>query len=614
MAFMFTLLAGGIGGGSLALQPRIAHAQGINVPIGTTFDFNSIMKYLKDFVLDKLAYLVAKQILHQMTISVVNWINSGFQGNPAFINNPAGFFEDAADQVTANFLVGPLQGLCSPFSLDIRLALATQMTNSSQGRYTCTLSKVIQAQQQTIARAQNGTLVNVTAQNSANGATLNDFMNGGVLSNSNQLSVNGYSANGVYGGLTNNFAQDGGWAGWIALTSEPQNNIYGAYLMAQSDLAQQIASKKAAVDADLNRGNGFLSWQDCKTVSGAQAQAAANASGNTRAAQQLKNAQTNNSISNIGSNPATNALGLSGNLNTAPTQNLKMGDGTTIQTSVDSSGNLAYQDCQTQTPGSVIAGLTNKAVQSPIVEAELANDINSILNALVSQMVSTVLTKGLGGLSSNGSGKGGQGSYTQSVINDIQNQNNGIASKANKQVKDQLISSSDGLKTYKGIYDQAIQAVAIPKDELLAAKTCFTSKLASTTGLTLAQINYGNNQIASITAKLTKVDTLLAGLLDKEKAAQDELDQLANATTTALDFSIDDSTEATQALIDQISSQVDQAKNVTNTSISANTTVAKGTAQANKDLTDAQKKADGFSKDADDYQSLCNGFPANAGF
>jgi len=420
--FLLLIMLLGMGGGAIA--PKTAHAQGLNVPIGTTFDFQSIMKYLKDFVLDKLAYLIAKQILHQMTLSVVNWINSGFQGNPAFINNPAGFFEDAADQITGNFLVGPLQGLCSPFSLNIRLALALQQTNGYQQRYACTLSQVIKAQQQTLARAQNGTLVNVNVTQGTNGATVNSIVNGDILHDSSQLSINGNSAGGIYSGFTNNFAQDGGWAGWLAMTGESQNNIYGAYLMAQSDLAERIASKKAAVDNDLNRGNGFLSYQSCKDVTSQQAQDAANASGNTRVAQQIQNANFNAQLNS--SQTTLNNIGLGVTTKQPATQNLSLGNGSTIQKTIDTKGNLSYQNCETVTPGSVIADTLMQSTHAPIVEAELANDINSILNALVSQMVSTMLNQGLSGLSHSGTGKNGK-SYTQTVLDDVQNQNNKIA-------------------------------------------------------------------------------------------------------------------------------------------------------------------------------------------
>jgi hypothetical protein len=73
---------------------------------------------LKEFVLDGLLNVLVKQVIRQMTQSVVNWINSGFEGSPSFLQNPGAFFLDVADQVTGAFLAkygGPLTALCSSF-------------------------------------------------------------------------------------------------------------------------------------------------------------------------------------------------------------------------------------------------------------------------------------------------------------------------------------------------------------------------------------------------------------------------------------------------------------------------------------------------------------------
>lgn len=206
------------------LGAKPAHAQ-LGVPIGTDTDRQSIMNYLKNFTLDKLASIAAKQILHQMTVSTVNWINGGFNGSPAFLTNPEGFFLDVADQMTGEFIAGngALQGLCSPWSVDIRLTLALNQSYSGRGygngRYYCTLDRII-------GNAEN--------------ASINGFIGG-------------------------DFRQ-GGWPAFLAMTTDPRNNPYGSYLQAQSDLYQQIADKKAEVNSDLDRGSGFLSYKSCAGV------------------------------------------------------------------------------------------------------------------------------------------------------------------------------------------------------------------------------------------------------------------------------------------------------------------------------------------------------------
>ncbi len=234
-AFIFTLAISA----SVFSTTRYAHAQasatGISVPTDTGFDFQSIMNFKKSFTLDKAASTIAKVVLHQMTASVVNWINSGFKGSPAFLTNPEGFFLDVADQTTGAFISqnGALSKLCGPFSLDIRLSLAMQ-SNFNNNRYACTLSTII---------------------NNAKNASFNASVD---------VNVSHSTTEGFMGG---DFSQ-GGWPAFITMTTQPQNNFMGALLQAKSDLAQQIEKKQNAIRVDVQLGSGFMSWQDCKDIPG----------------------------------------------------------------------------------------------------------------------------------------------------------------------------------------------------------------------------------------------------------------------------------------------------------------------------------------------------------
>jgi len=62
--------------------------------------------WIKDYILDPLAWAEAKGMLQSMTDSTVNWINSGFQGSPAFVQNPEQFFQKIGDNVAGNFIAG----------------------------------------------------------------------------------------------------------------------------------------------------------------------------------------------------------------------------------------------------------------------------------------------------------------------------------------------------------------------------------------------------------------------------------------------------------------------------------------------------------------------------
>ncbi len=152
--------------------------------------------------------VLAKAALQQITASVVNWINSGFNGQPSFITNYEQFFTNVADLAAGQFIQGAgLSFLCSPFKLQIKVAIAQSYANRNAAQ-SCSLTGVIK--------------------------NINGFMNG-------------------------NFAQ-GGWPGLLSFTTMPTNNPYGAYAYAQ--LGLQGAQSKALSNAKNNISpTGFLAVQ-----------------------------------------------------------------------------------------------------------------------------------------------------------------------------------------------------------------------------------------------------------------------------------------------------------------------------------------------------------------
>ena len=526
-----------------SVRAQSGGGSGMTVPIGTDFDFNNIMAHMKDFILDKAAYLLAKQILHQMTTSIVNWINTGFKGSPSFLTNPEGFFLDAADQVTGEFLAsnGALSRLCSPFSLDIRLALALDQTVSASKRYTCTLGKIISAQKGTIE------------------------------------------------GFTNGDFRQGGWPAFISLTMEPQNNRYGSYLQARSDLFYLINKKNNTINTDLNRGRGFLSWQKCNDISEQAAYARdASVSSDDAVSPQFEDLQTRG-YSAYGKNSRAASL--------------DTGNGSSITAIPDGQGGLKYQNCQTQTPGSVIQGSLQKAVDSPIVEGELADDINAILNALVSQMINKMLSEGLSGLSKSGSS--GKTSYTQQIIRDIDAQK----LKEAKNTRNQLSALFDGafasLNEYKSAYDQAVAVISNSRVQYLNARTCFTGKIGDPR---YGQSDQGNlqNYIARINLILTTtVDPLLAQLSMKQASTTDKLAQLQKLR----DQTSSSGADSQDSQFDSVQNSISLYEAGVRNSIEAQSVTQTGMTDAQKDLKDAQTKATTFNANAQQYQQACLQFP-----
>lgn len=404
-------------------------------PTGINNYINHTMTHLKDFVLDKAATLIAKQILHQLTVSVINWINTGFEGSPSFLTNPGAFFLDAADQVTGAFLAtnGPLSALCSPFAIDIRLSLALSQTSLATQRYTCTVGKIIEAQ-------RNGP----------------DIIINGKVVRSSKGSMDGF--------LGGDFGQ-GGWPAFIALTTEPQNNPYGAFLSAQSDLYARIGAQQNVIHADLQLGQGFMSWSDCKDIPGGTV--------DPNNADQVREADA---ITGYGSNPS-------------------------IKTKNNKDGTMTYRECTTQTPGSVISNTLEKNLNVPVTELELANNINAIINALMTKMVSTMLTKGLGSLSS---GSSGNPAYTQEVITEI-NSSQAMESSASE-LRSTISTARDQVAKYIDPYKQSIDLLNDSKSRLMSARQCLTAKYPS---------DYTRSKTASIDSSVAEIDSLLGKLQEK---------------------------------------------------------------------------------------------------
>lgn len=182
----------------------------VSFPQKTSAQYTDVANTLKEYGLDSVAYLVAKTITRKLTQKTVNWINSGFKGNPGYITDPGNFFLNVGDDLASQFLSqAGVNKLCSPFKAEVRLALAKNYINDNNN-YSCTLS---------------------------------------ILQNN-------------YDSFTQDFTQ-GGWQGWFEITQNQQNNPYGAYLAARNTLSIQVGTEITNKKAELDLGSGFMSLKRC---------------------------------------------------------------------------------------------------------------------------------------------------------------------------------------------------------------------------------------------------------------------------------------------------------------------------------------------------------------
>jgi hypothetical protein len=460
----------------------------VNAANTTVSSYSNMSLQLKAFVLDTLATALAKQLIRQITADVVQWINGGFQGSPAFVTNPGGLLIDVADQVTGEFLAksgGPLNNLCSAFSIDIRLALAFKYHPNIQKKYQCTLGTIIK---NTTNAVENATL---------NGQSINGFVNG-------------------------DFKQ-GGWPAFVSLTTEPQNNIYGAYLTADSELSLRVADAQANKTKEVDRGRGFLSWRNPKCAADVKAHNDAVTSGN-------------------GQGATVENYALPGDANFDPTATQSEyynAPGETKYGGGEANTLKSLSDCPVETPGSVIETTLEEHIGGPLKELQLVDSINEIVNALAAQMINTVLQGGLRAITGTGP------SDSTAYINKVQAEAKaGTPEQVNVIKNDFLQNISSYIQNalqFKTNRDSALDLMIGPngvKTKYDAARQCYVNKMASSNNNSYFQqkINEIDNKVDS------DVTPLATSLLDKARIADDRYSTMvslrdrATAATTINDI------------------------------------------------------------------------------
>ena len=165
---------------------------------------------------DKIARFIALQAMDRITFSTLEWINSGFEGKPFYLEDPAQFFTD--------FATKELLGFSASFSGDAELY-------------------------------PFGTLLARTVLSSFQRSFEQNMIN----------SLNAVLAHGNYNEWTADFSV-GGWAGYTAFI-EPNNNIFGAYIESTRNIQRNLQGARISEVVDLQRqleqGLGFLSQREC---------------------------------------------------------------------------------------------------------------------------------------------------------------------------------------------------------------------------------------------------------------------------------------------------------------------------------------------------------------
>lgn len=285
---------------------------------------------INTYYLQPLAFVLSGKLLKSMTASVISFVDGQTNGTgaPQFVQNLSGQLQNVGDVQARAFVTQFSQNSNSPFASAITSALSKNYL-------------------------QQSSLAGFFAQN--------------------QCTLNQYSPN-INAFLAGDWSQ-GGLSAWMALTTQDQNNPFTLLQNSQNALTSVVTSAQGAQLAQLNWGQGFLSW--C---------------GNS-------NTSASSGTGAFGSGSSGNPFGTS-----MPPNTCTNSDGTP--------GSI-------QTPGSVINGTLQKALGTTsdklVAMGNASAEINSIMGNIAS-VLSTVnlVTQILGGPGSGGLfGAGSSGAAQQ---------------------------------------------------------------------------------------------------------------------------------------------------------------------------------------------------------
>lgn len=178
----------------------------------------------KEYVLDYLAFTLAKQVVSDMIQSLINWVNSGFEGSPTFVQDVRGYLLDVADNAAGQYIdqLGSAGSfICEPFRLDVATAVQLEYAHvrTNNEPQTCTLNDVV--------------------------TNMEDFLEG----------------------TQESFSQNGGWNQWLEISSKPKMyTSFGTALEAKRSFETNLLNEKGEEISLLNYGSGFLSSKNCNTI------------------------------------------------------------------------------------------------------------------------------------------------------------------------------------------------------------------------------------------------------------------------------------------------------------------------------------------------------------
>lgn len=305
----------------------------------------------RDECLNGIAKTLAKNQLTAMTRYTMNWITTGFNGDPLYVKNIKlfmGSLEKIAVKKEIDFFKDANNANYYPYGLDFAKGQASYYSGGTD-----------------LHSALRQDLVNYI------------YTGKGDTANTNWALEN----------YANNFSA-GGWEGWLGLTQKDQNNPLGFNLLATNGIAREQARQEADINAQLTRNGGILDQKKCVEYDKTNEKAIKEMGDELNLSLAIRDKTCD---VNEGSGPNSDAC-------VAATK--VYGQDLAKLNSLKDEKNQKCIKWETVTPGSLIKDKVSTTLNSDVRQLELAKDINDSLNAVFTVLLSKLQNQGLTSLSS----------------------------------------------------------------------------------------------------------------------------------------------------------------------------------------------------------------------
>ncbi|MFN4181283.1 MAG: hypothetical protein ACK4FA_01115 [Candidatus Paceibacteria bacterium] len=203
-----------------------------------------------DTCLKSIGRMVVKMMLQKITLSTVQWIQTGAHGGPAFVQNTGKFFRDIAKEEVLQF------GLELNFGADCQAVWSGDILGTSGSTNIDSTSDCVSPYAKSWFKSQAQAFNKKFTDNAR--YSLNEL----IAETTPQYTGASFHAD----------FSAGGWNAWNALTSVPANNPVGFGLLAEAELSARLAGTQKStaeqIQESLEQSNGFLGDYRCADPEG----------------------------------------------------------------------------------------------------------------------------------------------------------------------------------------------------------------------------------------------------------------------------------------------------------------------------------------------------------